>query len=87
MFARLKMSCSSRTGRPRIFPPFNRKRLVGLQQYWSRIRVFKIGVSGGYAPVTVSLLAAVVLGRVLGLCGAQAKLVIGLFFSGRHKWH
>lgn len=43
--------------------------------------MFKIDGSGGYAPVTVSLLAAVVLGRVLGLCGAQARLVIGFFFK------
>jgi len=47
--------------------------------------MFKIGNSGGYAPVTVSLLAAVVLGRVLGLCGAQARLVIG-FSLRRYGW-
>ena len=31
----------------------------------------------GYTPVTVSLLAAVVLGRVLGLCKAHRMSVIG----------
>jgi hypothetical protein len=43
--------------------------------------MFKIGSSGGYAPVTVSLLAAVVLGRVLGLCGEQVRLEIEVFFQ------
>lgn len=33
----------------------------------------------GYAPVTVSLLAAVVLGGVLGLYKAQARSVTGNF--------
>lgn len=36
----------------------------------------------GYAPVTVSLLAVVVLGGVLGLCKAQARSVTGNFSTG-----
>ena len=69
-------SCPSRTGRPQysflplpICPPHSIIFEIGL---------CAIGDLEGYEPVTVSLLAVVVLGRVLGLCGAQARSAIGI---------
>jgi hypothetical protein len=74
-----EMQYSNPTARLRLStPPPEGCRLAMEYSDVGGVLVFK----GGYAPVTVSLLAGVVLGGVLGLCKVQTRSVTGIFSTG-----